>query len=275
MSSKNESEFRSTISTSRNARQLVVRYLGYAIGEIVLVVIGILIALQINTWNEHKKEEATTVIYVNNLIEDIKQDTLMYANQIKAAQIKFRFSKEINEYINEGKAIIDTSAFIIHLQAIARLLLPTINDNTYKDLISTGNMKLIRDKKSVDAIKNYYSDPISWWYTDYKDQLVNGYLPLVVDAIPMHLHEELLGNEMGGNLQEFQDLALLNNKVEHFTKNDVITIMGALKGNKEFAFQLKRITRSHLVQVKLLALGKNNAISLLDKLKEWQHINTK
>mgnify|MGYP000731225644 CR=1 FL=1 len=32
------------------------RYLKYAIGEIILVVIGILIALQINNWNEHKKE---------------------------------------------------------------------------------------------------------------------------------------------------------------------------------------------------------------------------
>jgi hypothetical protein len=250
------------------------RYLVYAIGEIVLVVIGILIALQINNWNEHKKEEAATVVYVNNLIEDIKQDTLMYANQIKAAQIKFQFSKEINEYINEGKAITDTSAFIINLQSIARLLLPAINDNTYNDLVSTGNMKLIRDKKSIDAIKNYYSNQPSWWYTDYKNQLVNGYLPLAVDAIPMHLHEEILGNEIVTNFQDFQDEALLTNKVEHFTKNDVTMIMNALKGSKEFAFQLKRITRSHLVQVKLLGLSKNSAISLLDKLKEWQQMNT-
>ncbi len=275
MSSKKESEFSSTTSTSRNARQLVVRYVGYAIGEIVLVVIGILIALQINTWNEHKKEEAATIEYVDNLIEDIKQDTLMYANQINAAQIKFKFSKEINEYINQGKAITDTSAFIIHLQAIARLLLPTINDNTYKDLISTGNMKLIRDKESIDAIKSYYSDPISWWYSDYKDQLVNGYLPLVVDAIPMHLHEEIMTNEMGANISDFQDRALLANKVENYTKDDIMTIMDALQGNKEFAFQLKRITRSHLVQVKLLDLGKNSAVSLLGKLREWQQVYTK
>jgi len=32
------------------------KYLKYAIGEIILVVIGILVALQINTWNEEKKE---------------------------------------------------------------------------------------------------------------------------------------------------------------------------------------------------------------------------
>lgn len=32
------------------------KYLMYAVGEIILVVIGILIALQINTWNEYKKD---------------------------------------------------------------------------------------------------------------------------------------------------------------------------------------------------------------------------
>mgnify|MGYP001816506302 CR=1 FL=1 len=34
------------------------KYLKYAIGEILLVVIGILIALQINTWNEYQKKKA-------------------------------------------------------------------------------------------------------------------------------------------------------------------------------------------------------------------------
>ncbi len=38
------------------AENKVMAYLRYAIGEILLVVIGILIALQINNWNEHRKE---------------------------------------------------------------------------------------------------------------------------------------------------------------------------------------------------------------------------
>ena len=34
-----------------------VKYLRYAVGEVILVVIGILIALQVNNWNEYKKEK--------------------------------------------------------------------------------------------------------------------------------------------------------------------------------------------------------------------------
>ena len=48
------------------------KYLKYAIGEIVLVVIGILIALSINNWNENKKKKDTVKVYLQNFVEDLK-----------------------------------------------------------------------------------------------------------------------------------------------------------------------------------------------------------
>ncbi|WP_406682982.1 DUF6090 family protein [Seonamhaeicola sp. MEBiC1930] len=50
------------------------KYLKYAIGEIVLVVIGILIALQINNWNENRLKNIEVKTYLMNLIEDLKDD---------------------------------------------------------------------------------------------------------------------------------------------------------------------------------------------------------
>jgi hypothetical protein len=50
------------------------KYLTYAVGEIVLVVIGILIALQINNWNEQRKTNAITHLYYNQLLEDFEKD---------------------------------------------------------------------------------------------------------------------------------------------------------------------------------------------------------
>ena len=44
------------------AENKVMAYLRYAIGEIILVAIGILIALQINNWNERRKKAALVVI---------------------------------------------------------------------------------------------------------------------------------------------------------------------------------------------------------------------
>jgi len=50
------------------------KYLFYAIGEIALVVIGILIALQINNWNEIKKEESQIKLYLSGLVEALNDD---------------------------------------------------------------------------------------------------------------------------------------------------------------------------------------------------------
>ncbi len=59
------------------------RYLIYAIGEIILVVFGILIALSVNNWNENKKSLlAEKSIYIK-LVRDLSQEELIIQRDIK------------------------------------------------------------------------------------------------------------------------------------------------------------------------------------------------
>ena len=64
----------------RNIRKTLIEkgkttnYLKYAIGEIVLVVIGILIALQINNWNEHNNLSKKEVALLINIKNDLEAD---------------------------------------------------------------------------------------------------------------------------------------------------------------------------------------------------------
>jgi len=51
-------------------------YFVYAIGEIVLVVIGILIALQINNWNENRKQQSEFNNILKTIYKDLKTDTI-------------------------------------------------------------------------------------------------------------------------------------------------------------------------------------------------------
>jgi hypothetical protein len=53
------------------------RYIGYAVGELVLVVFGILIALQINNWNEERIEQRQIADYAHALIKDLERDLAM------------------------------------------------------------------------------------------------------------------------------------------------------------------------------------------------------
>ncbi len=66
----------------RNIRQSllmkdkITKYYKYAFGEIILVVIGILIALSINNWNEARKNRIEQLILINNIIEDLRLDSI-------------------------------------------------------------------------------------------------------------------------------------------------------------------------------------------------------
>ena len=54
------------------------KYFKYAIGEIILVVMGILIALQINNWNEDRKNNQSVKTSIKALLEDLKRDTIQF-----------------------------------------------------------------------------------------------------------------------------------------------------------------------------------------------------
>ena len=81
------------------------KYFKYAIGEIVLVVIGILIALQINNWNEDRKKDLLEITVLKelkkNLIDDIKDidENVGYHKQAIVS------SKIISEVLGKSIAI--------------------------------------------------------------------------------------------------------------------------------------------------------------------------
>mgnify|MGYP001308878957 CR=1 FL=1 len=65
------------------------KYLVYAIGEIALVVIGILIALQINNWNESRKEFEQSLLALS---EDIRNDTASIHSYIRSLEQQVKSS---------------------------------------------------------------------------------------------------------------------------------------------------------------------------------------
>lgn len=71
------------------------KYLIYAIGEIILVVLGILIALKINNWNESKIENKNQQLILLNLIEDLKIDSTWINTNITTATRLNSLHKEI------------------------------------------------------------------------------------------------------------------------------------------------------------------------------------
>ncbi|OIQ40995.1 MAG: hypothetical protein BM563_02245 [Bacteroidetes bacterium MedPE-SWsnd-G1] len=78
------------------------KYLKYAIGEIVLVVIGILIALQINNWNNNKKSNAAETKLLKELLQDTKSDSIFFKSRMDHMYNHMELSKNLNLIYDES-----------------------------------------------------------------------------------------------------------------------------------------------------------------------------
>jgi len=78
-------------------------YIKYAIGEIVLVVIGILIALQVNNWNEDRKSKKRQLIFLSNIKKDLSNDLIQLNSIIDYQTEKLEIVKELAEELKSGK----------------------------------------------------------------------------------------------------------------------------------------------------------------------------
>jgi len=126
------------------------KYLLYAIGEIILVVIGILIALQINNSNNQRIENVREIKYLTNIKIDLNKDIESLDYNIEYREKKSRGTQKIIEQIN-GMPIEDlteTTYNVVNTLYQERFQPSNV---TYNDLISSGNMNLI----SNDTIKLY------------------------------------------------------------------------------------------------------------------------
>lgn len=124
------------------------RYLLYAIGEILLVVVGILIALNINNSNELKKQRAQELNYLKNIKTDLQLNIAHLDNYIESRQTAINSANEIIAHY-EGKPIADLKVFSRHTVNIYTWRKFFQINNTYQELINSGNLALI----SNDLIK--------------------------------------------------------------------------------------------------------------------------
>ena len=129
------------------------KYLKYAIGEIVLVVIGILIALQINNWNESQKALKKEKIYLVKLSQNIKDDISLLEDIIKTDSIIINDLKKLSEEILTATSIQDIN---LKTNSRFRYLLFNPNKTTLDNIISSGQIEIIRNDSIVESLLKYY-----------------------------------------------------------------------------------------------------------------------
>ena len=135
------------------------KYMKYAIGEIILVVIGILIALWINDWNQEKKNERIEIVFLEDFKSDVETDIQTLKDRINTnnrmvanadsilltLSNKKQLSKqELVKFYNQSLSLTNESYFIAEKSTINQF-----EANSYGNLISSRELK--------DKLFSYYS----------------------------------------------------------------------------------------------------------------------
>lgn len=134
------------------------KYFKYAIGEIVLVVIGILIALQINNWNQQRLEHGKEQIYLTNIKRDLQLQLQLIDTQLEYEESYIDKTLPILDSYYKHKEIIVDSTFTLYLSMVTERRTFIKTDPTYTDLISSGNIDIIKDIAFKNKLIEYHQN---------------------------------------------------------------------------------------------------------------------
>jgi hypothetical protein len=194
------------------------KYFKYAIGEIILVVIGIIIALQINTWNENRKASIEEKVILENLYKNLmfaKQQSETLINEekeLKTLLIQIlKVKKDENDTIAISDSIIKVAVWDLQSNK------PTFN--IYSNLKNTNKLSLIKNNNinqkftdleyKLNKLSDILADRLSVHQIRIDNILENdvNFIPLVKSNVP----EINIGNEAKNNYNDVLNVKRIRN----------------------------------------------------------------
>lgn len=232
------------------------RYILYAAGEILLVVVGILIALQVNNWNENRKNRITEIqllkVIKENLtndIDDFEKNLIHLSNRVQACEVLLNCSKNDIEYH-------DSLAYHLFYTIVFPHFTP--NESGYELLKSKGIEFISNDSLKL-AITNLYEYGYKYIYTWESEQIndiTNNYSPM----LRQYLGTTTIGEKYipialdnsRNHLTIFSSVGLVVN-IENFTglnKNvEIQSFIAQMKGSSKILKQIHEQTHNEVSKV--------------------------
>ena len=155
------------------------KYARYAIGEIALVMIGILLALQVNNWNEQRKVDIEIVKVLNEVRSNLFSDslTIRQTRITKAEDIKIQYT--VIHALENRNIPYDSIEHHLGRVMIARRIV--LVDNGYQ-LIKKLGLERLKNEELRNELVNYYTTSIKNIYDDTADddyEFLTVFLPYV------------------------------------------------------------------------------------------------
>lgn len=218
------------------------KYFKYAVGEIILVMIGILLALQVNNWNENRKDRIKEKAILNELHKDFKKNLETFF-PLKNNQFRtYNSGNVVFRNINSLHLEKSRDSVFKHATRMFGGYPYHPSNGVVESLISSGDFNLIRN----DTLRKYL---VSWKdvLTNYSNH-VNTDMRFWSNTIEPYVisHGNFLNLSSDKNKKLLTDPVFINILVrkQFFQKN----IVNAMQGENGLEQYLKEITRLSKVE---------------------------
>jgi hypothetical protein len=241
------------------------KYLKYAVGEILLVMIGILLALQVNNWNENNTRKAKLKNNLDNLIENLTFDIATMVTLEKANTFRYHSMQYLLEMSGEThfKAEDEELTPSPYNKFEYPIELPTEYDSTFVQAAFLWSQRLFNQTLNLSAIEEMKNTGVISQLTnwDLKNN-INKYYKRWERAIGptnYNKHLEIVENwekSLGKDGVLTSEIYLLENPLE------------LIKNNNERIYLLKRLIREAGWMMKISQELQITANSLIIEIKE-------
>jgi hypothetical protein len=201
--------------------------------EFFIVVVGIFVGLQVDAWNESRKERAIEIRYLERLNDELGRDIdeMEYGQELSAQRREM--GRLLLQAIDDPEvAESDPAAFIIAIEQAGYTFVPAINDNTFEEIKFAGHLGLIRNEPLREQISAYYklieryqqwSYLREFWQTRYSQLGLGILTPEQQMAIPP--------------VRRYNDPEL-RNEPPSFSRTEAIDALGRLTSRPDFIAQI-------------------------------------
>lgn len=221
------------------------RYFLYAIGEVTLVVIGILIALSIDNWNEDRKD----LIKEQRILIHLRDE---YSPNLIQLEEKISTRNAMVKACHEVLSDIDNPVNVNRDTTLARLILLS-NDPTFdpivNDLIASGNIRLVRNEELKRLLTNWSSDLVA------VQEVEKGWTKLVDEyVLPFYAK--------AGITRDALDLLYLSSNAAPFALDKSFSQLERLGRSRNAPSTTKILSDKELEGIISIAIGFNNSANV-------------
>jgi Family of unknown function (DUF6090) len=138
-----------------------------------IVVIGVFIGIEVANWNQTRQDRQEERRYYSQLLVDLRSDLESFADAERRADRHDNAAQLVLDRLNgevPPQASLGRMATAIHLAGF--IYIPPVSRGTYNELVSTGNLGLLRNSQLKSDIANYYAafDEDRQWDRLLRDQ---------------------------------------------------------------------------------------------------------